>query len=192
MSQEKAIINYFENMDRSFYLDENKDLASMDRPLPIGFGQTISQPTLVLKMTLALDLHPESRVLEIGTGSGFQTALLAAFSESVYSVERIEPLQEGAKKKLQEAGFTNVYFKQGNGSRGWRDHDPFDRIMVTAAVPEIPDELLGQLQSGGKMVIPIGTPFSQDLTLVEKDEEGEISQNFIESVVFVGLVEEED
>ncbi|QDI90079.1 protein-L-isoaspartate(D-aspartate) O-methyltransferase [Salicibibacter halophilus] len=191
-NQEKEINRYFEQMDRSYFIDENKELASLDQALSIGYGQTISQPTLVLKMTLELGLSPESRVLEIGTGSGFQTALLAAFSDTVYTVEHIKALHERAKEKLQEAEFTNIHFKQGNGSRGWREKAPFDRIMVTAAAPEIPEQLLEQLKNGGKMIIPIGGPHNQDLTLIEKDEEGEITSTFIMPVVFVGLIGGED
>ncbi|QQK78298.1 protein-L-isoaspartate(D-aspartate) O-methyltransferase [Salicibibacter cibarius] len=190
--QEKDIIRYFEQMDRSYFIDENKELASLDQALSIGYGQTISQPTLVLKMTLELDLFPESRVLEVGTGSGFQTALLAAFSESVYTVERIGALHERAKERLKEAEFTNIHFKHGDGNLGWKENAPFDRIMVTAAAPDIPEQLLGQLKNGGKMIIPIGNPHSQDLTLIEKGETGEITSTFIMPVVFVGLVGGED
>ncbi|AXF54979.1 protein-L-isoaspartate(D-aspartate) O-methyltransferase [Salicibibacter kimchii] len=191
-NQEKDIIRYFEQMDRSYFVDENKELASLDRPISIGYGQTISQPTLVLKMTLELDLFPQSSVLEIGTGSGFQTALLAAFSDTVYTVERIKALHEWAKGKLHESAFTNIHLKRGNGSLGWKENAPYDRIMVTAAASEVPAQLLEQLKNGGKMIIPIGSPHSQDLTLIEKNEQGEVTSTFIMPVVFVGLVDSED
>ncbi|QQK80006.1 protein-L-isoaspartate(D-aspartate) O-methyltransferase [Salicibibacter cibi] len=187
-SLEKEIIRYFEQLDRGYFMDENKELAFWDQAFSIGYGQTISQPTLVLKMTLELDLFPESRVLEVGTGSGFQTALLAAFSASVYTVERIGSLHEQAKERLGEAEFTNIHFKHGDGNQGWKENAPFDRIMVTAAAPDVPESLIGQLKNGGKMIIPIGSPHSQNLMLIEKDGEGEISSSAIEPVVFVGLV----
>ncbi|AXF58060.1 protein-L-isoaspartate O-methyltransferase family protein [Salicibibacter kimchii] len=154
-NQEKEINRYFEQMARSYFIDENKELASLDSPVSIGYGQTISQPTLVLKMTLELDISPESRVLEIGTGSGFQTALLATFSDTVYTIERIKALHDRAKEKLQKAEFTNIHFKRGNGSRGWRENAPFDRIMVTAAAPEVPEQLLEQLKNGPDSVTEI-------------------------------------
>lgn len=186
-SKEAEIKEYFYNLDRSFYMDSYKEEAEIDHAVPIGHGQTISQPSLVLKMTLLLDLEPSSKVLEIGTGSGFQTALLAAFSDSVYTVERIEPLYNKAKNRLAKAGFTNIHFKLADGSQGWEENGPYDRIMVTAAASEIPKELLDQLDNQGRMVIPIGNRFSQELTLIEKDYHGQISSNFIDYVVFVRL-----
>lgn len=191
-AQEKEIIRYFEQMDRAYFIDESKELASLDRALSIGYGQTISQPTLVLKMTLELDLFPESRVLEVGTGSGFQTALLAEFSDAVYTVERIKALHERAKEKLNEAEFANIHFKHGDGNLGWQENAPFDRIMVTVAATEIPERLIEQLKIGGKMVIPIGNPHRQDLMLIEKGEAGEITSIFIMPVVFVALIGGQD
>lgn len=187
MSRKEEIKTYFHGMDRSFFMDEHKEMAAFDEAIPIGHEQTISQPSLVLEMTLALDLQPESKVLEIGTGSGFQTALLAAFSDSVYTVERIEALHERAKERLTEANFSNIHFKLDDGSFGWKEHAPYDRIMVTAAASEIPQELIDQLATGGKMVIPVGSTFSQDLLLVEKEQNGAWETTLLNQVVFVRL-----
>ena len=186
-SQRKEIISYFKQMDRSFFMDSNKDLAVFDQALPIGFEQTISQPSLVLEMTLALDLHPEQKVLELGAGSGFQTALLAAFSESVYTIERIEELHARAKERLAQLNFQNIHFKLGDGSEGWKEFAPYDRIMVTAAAAKVPEELLEQLEFGGKMVIPVGSSFSQELRLIEKDDQGKIYTTLLNEVLFVPL-----
>ena len=186
-SQRKEIISYFKQMDRSFFMDSNKDLATFDQALPIGFEQTISQPSLVLEMTLALDLQPGLKVLEIGTGSGFQTALLAAFSESIYTIERIEELQKRAKERLEQLDFHNIHFKLGDGSEGWEEQAPFDRIMVTAAASEVPKELLEQLDRGGKMIIPVGNSFSQELRLIEKDDNGKMHNTLLNEVLFVPL-----
>lgn len=186
-SQRKEIISYFKKMDRSFFMDSNKDLAIFDQALPIGFEQTISQPSLVLEMTLALDLQPEQKVLELGTGSGFQTALLAAFSGSVYTIERIEELQKRAIERLTLLNFQNIHFKLGDGSEGWEEQAPFDRIMVTAAASEVPKELLEQMKQGGKMVIPVGSSISQELRLIEKDSSGKLHTTLLNEVLFVPL-----
>ncbi|WP_082707534.1 protein-L-isoaspartate(D-aspartate) O-methyltransferase [Planococcus kocurii] len=183
----KEIITYFRQMDRSFFMDTNKDLATFDYALPIGFEQTISQPSLVLEMTLALDLEPSQKVLELGTGSGFQTALLATFSKTVYTIERIEELHHRSKDRLAQLGLDNIHFNLGDGSAGWKEHAPFDRIMVTAAATEVPKELLEQLNHGGKMVIPVGSSASQELQLIEKDAEGKIHSTLLNHVLFVPL-----
>jgi protein-L-isoaspartate(D-aspartate) O-methyltransferase len=186
-SRKKEITAYFRELDRRSFMDTHKDLAGLDEALPIGFEQTISQPSLVLEMTLALELQPTSKVLEIGTGSGFQTALLAKFSEEVFTVERIEGLHTRAKERLAEAGFTNIRFKLDDGSFGWAEHAPYDRIMVTAAAAAVPDELIDQLKAGGKMLIPVGTPALQELQLIEKDTAGKIRTSVINFVRFVPL-----
>ena len=191
MYSKDEITSFFRNLDRSIYMDEHKDDANMDMPFSIGHGQTISQPSLVLNMTLHLKLEDDSKVLEIGTGSGFQTALLAKFSEDVYTVERIEPLHRKAQERLHAEGYTNVHFHLGDGSRGWEAHAPYDRIMVTAAASEIPDALTRQLAPRGRMVIPAGDTFSQELRLIEKDDAGNISSTFLEHVRFVRLEEGE-
>lgn len=186
-NRKKEITAYFRELDRRSFMDSHKDLAGLDEAVPIGFGQTISQPSLVLEMTLALDLQPDSKVLEIGTGSGFQTALLAKFTKEVYTVERIEGLHVRAKERLAAAGFTNIHFKLDDGSFGWEEHAPYDRIMVTAAAAAVPDELVAQLKEGGKMLIPVGTPSLQELKLIEKGEGGRISTSVINFVRFVPL-----
>ena len=186
-NQNEDIIAYFQKLDRSFFMDELKEFAYMDEAIPIGYEQTISQPSLVLEMTLSIDLQPDSKVLEIGTGSGFQTALLAAFSNAVYTIERIEALHERAKERLEQAGFTNIHFKLDDGSTGWEEHAPYDRIMVTAAAAQVPRELIDQLATGGKMIIPVGTSLHQELLLLEKEEDGEIHTTVLEEVRFVPL-----
>ena len=186
-SRKKEIISYFQDLDRSFYMDSNKEMANFDEAVPIGHEQTISQPSLVLEMTLALDLQPQSRVLEIGTGSGFQTALLAAFSDEVYTVERIEELHVRAKERLAEAGFSNIFFKLDDGSEGWEEFEPYDRIMVTAAASEIPKELVDQLANEGKMVIPVSSSLIQELRLIEKDANGKLFSTLLNEVRFVPL-----
>lgn len=182
---DEEIEKYFRQLDRSKFIDDQKEHAALDRPLPIGHGQTISQPTLVLNMTLKLDLNKDDKVLEIGTGSGFQTALLSKFSHSVYTVERIRALYDSAKKRLSDLGYSNVYFHYGDGHSGWEDHAPYDKIMVTAAAREIPETLTRQLAPNGKMIIPVGDFHMQELKLVEKDREGNISESVIEYVMFV-------
>jgi protein-L-isoaspartate(D-aspartate) O-methyltransferase len=186
-NQNQEIISYFEKLDRSFFMDTHKEFANLDEAIPIGHEQTISQPSLVLEMTLALDLQPHSKVLEIGTGSGFQTALLAAFSNSVYTIERIRELHERAKEKLNETGFVNIHFKLDDGSTGWEENAPYDRIMVTAAAAQTPRELIDQLAIGGKMIIPVGTPYLQELLLIEKNEDGETRMEVLNKVRFVPL-----
>lgn len=186
-NQNQEIISYFEKLDRSFFMDTHKEFANLDEAIPIGHEQTISQPSLVLEMTLAIDLQPHSKVLEIGTGSGFQTALLAAFSNSVYTIERIQELHERAKEKLNETGFVNIHFKLDDGSTGWKEHAPYDRIMVTAAAAQTPRELIDQLAIGGKMIIPVGTPYLQELLLIEKNKDGKTHTEVLNKVRFVPL-----
>lgn len=186
-NKEQDIKTHFHKLDRSFFMDSYKEMASFDEAVPIGHEQTISQPSLVLEMTLALDLESDSKVLEIGTGSGFQTALLAEFTAQVYTVERIEELYKRAKERLGELGFGNISFKLDDGSMGWEEHAPYDRIMVTAAASVIPNELLSQLAVGGKMIIPVGSSFSQELRLIEKDENGKIFSTLLNEVRFVPL-----
>lgn len=185
--KDKDIRTYFHQLDRSFFMDRFKEMAFLDEAVPIGHEQTISQPSLVLEMTLALDLAPDSKVLEIGTGSGFQTALLAEFAAKVYTVERIEDLYKRAKDRLGELGFSNIFFKLDDGSSGWEEYAPYDRIMVTAAASEIPQELVAQLAAGGKMIIPVGSSFSQELRLIEKDETGKLHATLLSQVRFVPL-----
>ena len=185
---DKAVIEYYRHLDRSYFIEnENKRWAGLDEPLPIGYGQTISQPSLVLAMTCQLDLKMTDRVLEIGTGSGYQTALLAKFASEVFTVERITELAEKAMARLTQLGFTNIRSKVGDGSFGWLENSPFDKIMVTAAAARVPEELISQLGPGGRMVIPVGSPGLQDLLLVTRGEDGRIDIKSLEKVVFVEL-----
>ncbi len=142
--------------------------AYNDHPLPIGHKQTISQPYIVALMTEALELTGKEKVLEIGTGSGYQTAILAELSDRVYTIERIEPLLEKSKELLQSLGYKNIYFKAYDGTLGWEDFAPFDAIIVTAGAPKVPDPLLKQLADGGRMIIPIGNKYTQDLIKVTR------------------------
>jgi protein-L-isoaspartate(D-aspartate) O-methyltransferase len=176
----------FQSLDRSFFVeDDMKKYADLDEPLPIGFGQTISQPSLVLKMTQLLAPEKDSKILEIGTGSGFQTAILAKTSAKVFTVERIDELMEKARKRLAALGFSNIYFKVGDGSMGWQEYAPYDRIMVTAAARVLPDELVKQLANGGRMIIPIGPPHLQELKLITKTDDGNIKIKTVGTVRFV-------
>lgn len=145
-----------------------QERAYGDYPLPIGEGQTISQPYMVALMTEALELHGEEKVLEIGTGSGYQTAVLAEMVKQVFSIERIEALAKQARALLDRLGYANVLLKAGDGTLGWKAYSPFDRILVTAGSPGPPPALFEQLKEGGKMIIPMGDTQSQILTSLEK------------------------
>lgn len=135
--------------------------AYENHPIPIGFGQTISQPYIIAKMTETLALKPDHRVLEIGTGSGYQTAILARLAREVFTIERIEALSDQARRILQELGYANVHFRVGDGTLGWPEYAPFDRILVTAAGPQVPPSLAEQLAEGGRLVIPVQSPTAQ-------------------------------
>jgi protein-L-isoaspartate(D-aspartate) O-methyltransferase len=154
--------------------------------LPIGSGQTISQPYIVAKMTQLLNLNYESQILEVGTGCGYQTAVLARLVEKVHTIERIKTLQWDAKRRLKQLDVYNVAYKHGDGWQGWSSKGPFDAILVTAAAESIPTALVEQLRDGGRMIIPIGTD-EQHLYLIEK-KEGAVTQQLIEPVKFVPLV----
>ncbi len=163
-------------------------LAYANRPLPIGHGQTISQPYIVALMTDLIDADPGDRVLEIGTGSGYQAAVLAEMGAEVFTVEIIEPLAEKAAKRLKELRYDRVHTRQGDGYYGWQEEAPFDAIVVTAAADHIPPPLIRQLKPGGIMVIPMGSRFLvQQLVLVEKDSGGSIKTRQILPVRFVPL-----
>lgn len=185
---ERALIRFFQQLDRRLFLDPAEvPFASLDQPLPIGFGQTISQPTLVAEMTRLLSPETTSRVLEIGTGSGYQTAFLAAFSQQVFTVELVPELSEKARERLDRMGYRNIQYRIGDGSLGWPEEAPFDRIIVTAAAGRLPSELTSQLAAKGRMIVPVGPPGSQELLLVTRNEQGQLQESVIERVTFVEL-----
>ncbi len=159
-----------------------------DTPLPIGHGQTISQPYIVAEMTRQLKLNKDSRVLEIGSGSGYQAAVLTEFTRHVYTIEIIKPLAEAAKKRLKRLGYHVVQCHRGDGYYGWPKAGPFDAIIVTCAAGQVPPPLIKQLKPGGRMVIPVGGPFSiQHLLLIEKQKDGKIRSRSLMAVRFVPL-----
>jgi protein-L-isoaspartate(D-aspartate) O-methyltransferase len=170
---------------------ELQPLAYANMPLPIGCEKTISQPFIVALMTDLLDISAEDVVLEIGTGLGYQAAILGELARKVYSMEIIEELGTQAKQRLHRLGFTNIETRMGNGYHGWSEHAPFDKIMLTAAPDLIPPPLLHQLKSGGKMVLPAGLPDAQQLLLVQKDESGKVGTKEILAVRFSQLEETE-
>ncbi len=165
-----------------------KDRAYGNYPLPIGENQTISQPYIVALMTQALDIKPSDKVLEIGTGSGYQAAILAELSSVVYSIERIESLSAYARTNLYSQGYNNVFLIVGDGSVGLPEYAPFDKIIVTAAAPRVPDPLFSQLKKGGKMAIPVGGRSVQDLQLIEKALNGRVYKSSLCGCRFVPLI----
>jgi protein-L-isoaspartate(D-aspartate) O-methyltransferase len=172
-----------------FVAEEDRQCAYEDHPLPIGEGQTVSQPYIVAFMLEALSLDGSEKVLEIGTGSGYQTALLAELVRQVYSMERIESLARAARATLQRLGYKSVRLTVGDGSRGWAEQAPFDAIVVSAAAPQIPQALLEQLREAGRMVIPVGPAEAQELKLVRKREGRTVVTN-LEGCRFVPLIGE--
>jgi protein-L-isoaspartate(D-aspartate) O-methyltransferase len=163
------VLETMEQVPREQFISETQQQeAFADRALPIDCGQTISQPFMVASMTEHLDVKPHHRVLEIGTGSGYQTAILARLASRVYTVERIAALQEKAQRLLESLGVANVSYRVGDGSVGWPEFEPYDRILVTAGAPEVPKPLLEQLVDGGRLVIPIGGRHEQTLTIVDR------------------------
>jgi protein-L-isoaspartate(D-aspartate) O-methyltransferase len=166
----------------------SQDSAYANCPLPIGSGQTISQPYIVALMTELADVAPGDRVLEVGTGCGYQAAVLAELASRVYTIETVPSLASEARDRLARLGYANVEVREGDGWAGWPEQSPFDAILVTAAAREIPPPLVAQLAPGGKLVLPVGdTPFSQHLLLVEKDAEGNAKECGILPVAFVPL-----
>lgn len=174
-----------------FVPESERDLAYVNGPLPIGYGQTISQPYIVALMTDLIDPEPTDVVLEIGTGSGYQAAVLAELVSEVYSIEVVPELAEEAARRLQRLGYRNIHVRSGDGNLGWPEHAPYDGIVVTAGGRAVPPALVDQLKPGGRMVIPIGRwPREQELTIVAKNSDGAVSSRGILPVAFVPLVEE--
>jgi protein-L-isoaspartate(D-aspartate) O-methyltransferase len=156
-----------------FVLPEHRRIAGEDHPLSIGWEQTISQPSLVAAMTEWLGVEPGHKILEIGTGSGFQTAILAEIAEAVYSIEIIPELHRQAQDNLERAGYTNIHLRAGDGYWGWPEHCPYDRILLTAAIEAIPEGLKTQCKPGGKILAPVGKPYGlQQLLLLEHQPDG--------------------
>ncbi len=188
---DEKLLQFFSSLNRSRFVDEPyKALSSLDRPLPIGHGQTISQPSLVAYMTEQLELNKTQTVLEIGTGSGYQSAFLAEFSGELYTVERISELSKKAEERLSSLGYRNIHYRVADGNLGWPEHAPFDRIMVTAAPKNIPKPLLDQLAPEGIIIIPVGPEGWQELLKVTKDRHGSVSERKLLDVAFVELVRE--
>lgn len=186
-----SVLKILKKVERhKFVPKELLDNSYGDYPLPIGEGQTISQPYIVALMTQSLRLKSGEKILEIGTGSGYQTAILAELSAKVYSVERISSLAERAAKTFSELGYKNIEIKVGDGSLGWEEHAPYDAIMVTASCPGRPTTLLNQLADGGRLIAPIGDVFGQILTLFEKWRNSITSQGIC-GCVFVPLIGKE-
>ena len=188
--EDPAALDAMINVPRHWFVrDREQSLAYADMPLRIDNNQTISQPFIVAYMTSLLELDKDKKVLEIGTGSGYQAAVLNEFTPHVYSIEIIKPLAQAAAKRLKKHGYTNVKLKIGDGFKGWQEHQPFDAIIVTCAPDNIPPALIEQLKPAGKMVIPVGTMFrGQDLVLVTKDEKGEVLTKSLIPVRFVPMV----
>ena len=182
------VLSAMRRVPRHLFVNEAlMDQAYADHPLPIGDQQTISQPYIVALMTEALELKKEDRVLEIGTGSGFQAAVLAEIAFRVYTIERNRTLYSNARKLFDELRYFNIIPRYGDGTFGWKEESPFDAIIVTAGAPEVPDTLVDQLAVGGRLVIPVGSTFSQQMVKIYKDETG-IHEDDLGGCRFVKLV----
>jgi len=188
---DKAVLEAMKKVERHLFVPEDlKNAAYTDSPLPIGYRQTISQPYIVAFMTQAISPAPDDRVLEIGTGSGYQAAVLAELVKEVYTIEILEPLAESARALLEDIGYQNIRVKCGDGYKGWKEYAPFDAIVITAAPPSMPEELISQLKTGGRMIVPVGQ-FHQELYLITKTETG-LERKALLPVVFVPMVNSSD
>ena len=186
--KDARVLKAFHEIPRHLFVARGlQNDAYSDHPLPIGLGQTISQPYIVALMTKYLDLIGNEKVLEIGTGSGYQAAILAVLADEVHSVERIEKLAISARKNLEKAKVENVFIHVGDGSLGWPETAPYDAVLVTAASPEVPAALFEQLKGGGKLIIPVGARWRQMLQLWEKVSDKRTVKKEILPVVFVPL-----
>jgi len=176
--RDQRVLRAFAAVPRELFVPSNiRQMAYDDRPLSIGYGQTISQPYIVAIMTAALELKGTEKVLEIGTGSGYQAALLAELAASIYSVERIAELAEAARTLLSELGYQNIQIRVAGEELGWVEYAPYDAIIVTAAAPSLSDALVRQLKVGGRMVIPVGTRWEQELLKITRRESGNQIEN---------------
>ena len=183
-----VVLEALRTIPRHLFVSEAlRDQAYGDYPLPIGEQQTISQPYIVAEMTQALELSHEDRVLEIGTGSGYQAAVLAEIAFRVYTIERIRALYIQARNLLDKLQYHNIVMRCSDGTAGWRDESPFDAIIVTAGAPEVPAALLDQLAEGGRMIVPVGNQHSQDLIKITKDKKG-IHKSNLGGCRFVKLI----
>lgn len=189
---DKKVLDAMVNVPRHWFVpDSLKSMAYVDGPLPIGYGQTISQPFIVAYMTELLNLDANDIVLEVGTGSGYQAAVLSELTPHIFSIEIVEPLAEGAADCLSRHGYNTIQVKSGDGYLGWPEHAPFDAIIVTCAPDQIPSPLLEQLAPGGRIIIPVGDRNGiQELFRVTKDRQGKISKESMIPVRFVPLVRE--
>lgn len=188
--RDQRLLDVMKRLPREIFLPADlTHQAYQDRALPVELGQTISQPYIVACMTQALELEPHHRVLEIGTGTGYQTAILAYLAEKIYSVERHEKLSHSARDRVKSLGLENICCKTGDGTCGWPDHAPFDRIIVTAAAPRIIQPLVEQLENGGLLVMPVGEEGVQRLTTIERRQQTTIERPSI-AVRFVKLIGE--
>jgi protein-L-isoaspartate(D-aspartate) O-methyltransferase len=185
---DKGVLSAMRKIPRHLFTEEALiGEAYNDHPLPIGHKQTISQPYIVALMTEALELTGNEKTLEIGTGTGYQTAILAELSVKVYTIERIRPLMEKARHLLNELGYTNIMFKSYDGTLGWEEYAPFDAVIITAGAPKIPEPILNQLADGGRLVIPVGDRLSQDLIKVRK-KNGDYEKENLGGCRFVDLI----
>src|SRR6266536_4988782 len=188
--RDERVLAAISKVPREEFVPQDSRAASYtDQPLPIGYGQTISQPYLVAFMTDQLHPSRGDRVLEIGTGSGYQASVLAGLVAEVYSIEIIEPLAKTAKATLQRLGYKNVHVKVGDGYKGWPENAPFDAVIVTCAPDHVPQPLVGQMKEGGRMIIPVGGPGEQELYLLEK-KNGQLKQRAVLPVRFVPMAGE--
>jgi len=186
--KDRRVLEAMANVPRHLFVPEEfRPLSYEDKPCPIGSGQTISQPTMVALMTEQLELTPQSKVLEVGTGSGYQTAILCELAGSVYSIERLSSLADAARDLLKQLGYSNLTVRVGDGSAGWPEAAPFDRIAAAASAPLLPEPLILQLAEGGRLVLPIGAAEGQTLVLVEK-KEGRVTARDLCKCLFVPLI----
>jgi len=187
--RDQRVISAFGRVERHrFVTDTELPYSYDDRPLPIGFGQTISQPYIVALMTELLELRGREKILEVGCGSGYQTAILAELGGEVYAIERIGELLISSERVLEELGYNRVHTRVGDGSIGWKEAAPFDRILIAAATPSVPKSLIEQLAEGGRLVAPVGSKYEQMLCLVEKGASGTVKITKHGGCVFVPLI----